>query len=313
MNHDNIRSPRSVVHIGYHKTATTWLQRELFPRATSHDMISRKQVQDIFLAPGGLHFCPVEAREKLAVAGRNRPLLLSEENLSGYLHNGGLHGFLGPEAARRIHAVLPDSSIVIFIRNQFEICRASYAQYVSGGGTWGQGRYFETACKVRGALTRPWKAPAFEFEHFEFDRLVAYYDSLFGAENVHVYPYEWLLDRNMLIDRMERDLGLTFGDGEAENCRRNGSLSPVAIGMMRFVNLFTRQSVVNKNCIVDLPGGQIMRHAAKLAAQKVPSGDRRGMRLPEGIRERIAGHYPESNRRLMASRNLPLEELGYPV
>ena len=200
----------AIVHLGYHKTATTWLQKQLFPRASSHDFLCRKAVQDAFLAPAGMHFCPQQAARVLALEGRNRPVLLSEENLSGYLHNGGLHGFLAPEVARRIKAVLPDARIVIFIRNQFEICRATYAQYVSGGGTWGQGRYFETARRVRGALTRPWKAPAFEFEHFEFDRLIAHYDALFGKDRVLVYPYEWLRDRDSLIARMEADLNLSL-------------------------------------------------------------------------------------------------------
>src|SRR5690606_20369113 len=85
--------PAAVVHLGYHKTATTWLQKQLFPRATSHEFIPRKTVQQAFLAPSGMHFDAEEARRVLGLDNRNRPVLLSEENLSGYLHNGGLHGF----------------------------------------------------------------------------------------------------------------------------------------------------------------------------------------------------------------------------
>lgn len=304
---------QSIVHLGYHKTATTWLQKQLFPLATSHDFVPRKTVQEAFLVPSGMHFCADKAAEVLALGGRNRPVLLSEENLSGYLHNGGLHGFLAPEVARRIKAVLPEAQIVIFIRNQFEICRATYAQYVSGGGTWGQKRYFDTARHVCGALTRPWKAPAFEFEHFEFDRLVAHYDALFGRERVHVYPYEWLKDRPALIARLEADLGLSLDVLPPEKSRSNTSLGGAGLTVMRAVNLFSRQSVVNKDRIVDLPGGQALRHGAKWLVARVPGMNRRPARLSGRLRERIAHHYPESNRRLMALRDLPLAELGYPV
>ncbi|EIZ80765.1 hypothetical protein WSK_0738 [Novosphingobium sp. Rr 2-17] len=303
----------AIVHLGYHKTATTWLQSHVFPHATSHDFLPRKTVQDAFLAPAGMHFCAQKASEVLALRGRNRPVLLSEENLSGYLHNGGLHGFLAPEVARRIKAVLPRARIVLFIRNQFDICRASYAQYVSGGGTWGQGRYFETARFVQGALKRPWKAPVFQFEHFEFDRLVAHYDALFGRENVHVYPYEWLRDRAALLARMEGDLGLALDELPMEQSRANASLGGAGLAAMRCVNLFSRQSVVNKDRIVDLPGSQVLRHGAKWLVGRMPGMNRRPARLTPRQRDRVASHYPDSNRRLMTLRDLPLEELGYPL
>lgn len=305
--------PAAIVHLGYHKTATTWLQKQLFPRALSHEFIPRKTVQQAFLAPPGMHFDAGEARRLLALENRNRPVLLSEENLSGYLHNGGLHGFVAPEMARRLHQVLPEARIVVFIRNQFDICRASYAQYVSGGGTWGPRRYFAAAGKVRGALTRPWKAPMFEFEHFEFDRLITLYDGLFGRQQVHVYPYEWLRDRDALVARMERDLGLAVDPAGASERRANRSLGAFGQTVLRAVNLFTRQSVVNKDWIVDLPGGQGLRHAAKAVLSRMPGCNRRPAMLPAPIRERIAAHYPESNRRLLALRDLPLAELGYPL
>lgn len=313
MLHTTVRVPAGIVHIGYHKTATTWLQKAVFPRASSHDFLPRKVVQQAFLAAPGMHFDVEEARHLLGIEGRNRPLLLSEENLSGYLHNGGLHGFLAAEVARRIKAVLPEARIVIFIRNQFDICRASYAQYVSGGGTWSARRYFDTARTMRGALTRPWKAPFFEFEHFEFDRLVAHYDGLFGRERVHVYPYEALRDPAGLLARMAVDTGLELEDSEVPAGRANASLGAGALMVLRGVNLFTRQSVVNKDCLIDLPGGQGLRHGAKWLLARTPGLNGRAAQLPRAVRERIAAHYPASNRRLAELRDLPLADLGYPL
>ena len=96
----------------------------------------------------------------------------------------------------------------------------------------------------------------FEFEHFEFDRLITLYDGLFGRQQVHVYPYEWLRDRDALVARMERDLGLAVDPAGASERRANRSLGAFGQTVLRAVNLFTRQSVVNKYWIVDLPGGQ---------------------------------------------------------
>ena len=304
------RPTRPIVHIGYHKTATTWFQNQVWPSATSHDYIARPDTQRALLAPPGMHFDAVAARAALAPEGRTRPVLLSEENLSGYPHNGGMHGLIGPEMARRIHAVLPDAQIVIFVRNQREIVRATYAQYVSGGGTWSLRRYLGGKAGKHGALTRSYKAPAFEWEHFAFDRLIAHYDALFGAESVHVYPYELLREPEAFLLRLRRDLGVTVPIGAAQRPRANRSLGRGALLALRFANLFTRQSVVNKTTLIDLPGGQGLRHAAKWVIKHLPS---QPLSLPADIEAHIDGFYGESNARLAERRGLPLAALGYPL
>ena len=304
------RPTRPIVHIGYHKTATTWFQNQVWPGATSHEYVERAVTQRALLAPPGMHFDAVAARVALGLEGRIRPVLLSEENLSGYPHNGGMHGLIGPEMARRIRAVLPDAQVVIFVRNQREIVRATYAQYVSGGGTWSLRRYLGGKAGRHGALTRSYKAPAFEWEHFAFDRLIAHYDALFGEESVHVYPYEWLREPEAFLLRLRRDLGVTVPVAIAARPRANRSLGRGALLALRFANLFTRQSVVNKTTLVDLPGGQGLRHAAKWLVKRLPS---QPFRLPADIEAHIDAFYGESNARLAAARELPLAALGYPL
>ena len=304
------RLARPIVHIGYHKTATTWFQRQVWPAATSHEFVPRAVTQKALLFPPGMHFDPAEAREQLGIDARARPVLLSEENLSGYPHNGGLHGLVGPEMARRILATLPDAQIVIFIRNQRDIVRATYAQYVAGGGTWSLRRYLGGKAGRHGALTRPYKAPVFEWEHFAFDRLVAHYEALFGRDSVHVYPYEWLEEPEAFLIRLRRDLSLALPLKIATRPRTNRSLGREALFALRFANLFTRQSVINKTTLIDLPGGQFLRHAAKWLVKRLPA---RRLRLPDDIAARVEAFYGESNARLAASRNLPLATLGYPL
>ncbi|MDP3677157.1 MAG: hypothetical protein Q8R44_19010 [Novosphingobium sp.] len=304
------RPSRPIVHLGYHKTATTWFQDQVWPSATSHDYIPRAVTQRALLSPPGMHFEADEASLVLALAERNRPVLLSEENLSGYPHNGGMHGLIGPEMARRIHAVLPNAQIVIFVRNQREIVRATYAQYVAGGGTWSLRRYLSGKAGRHGALTRAYKAPAFEWEHFAFDRLIAHYDDLFGAKSVHVYPYEWLRQPQEFLIRLRHDLGVDLPAGIETRPRANRSMGRGALLALRIANLFTRQSVVNKTTLVDLPGGQGLRHAAKWLIKRLPS---RPLMLPADIEAHIDAFYGQSNARLVERRGLPLAALGYPV
>jgi hypothetical protein len=272
--------------------------------------VPRNVTQQALLNPPGMHFDPAEARRVLELDTRGKPVVLSEENLSGYIHNGGLHGLLGPESVRRIKAVLPDARIVIFIRNQPDMIRATYSQYVAGGGTYGLDKYLHTYERVYGALRAPFKAPAFEWEHFEFDRLIALYDATFGRDNVFVYPYEWLKQPEVLFARLEQDLGIRFPAGITERRGANVSHSEQGMNALRFANRFTRQSVANKDWVMDPPGGHAARNVVRFFLKAVPGGP---FRLPKSVVAEIGRYYAESNRRLAQMRDLPLAELGYPM
>ena len=92
--------------------------------------------------------------------------------------------------------------------------------------------------------------------------------------------------------------------------RANRSLGRGALFALRCADLFTRQSVVNKTTLIDLPGGQGLRHAAKWLVKRFPS---RALRLPADIEAHIDAFYGASNARLAAMRGLPLAALGYPL
>jgi hypothetical protein len=182
-------SPRPIVHIGYHKTGTTWLQKNAFPFATSHGLVSRPAIKKYLLLPPGLTFDADVARHGLLDASGGRPPLISEENLSGGIHNGGFNGLVGPETARRLHAVFPDAHIVIGIRAQPTLIASAYSYYIDAGGTFSAHRYvFPDAYPIRGERERT--KPRFNLEHLEFDRLIAYYRTLFGPESIHIIVYE---------------------------------------------------------------------------------------------------------------------------
>ncbi|MEZ5654547.1 MAG: hypothetical protein R3E04_01455 [Sphingobium sp.] len=305
------QTTRPIFHIGYHKTATTWFQKSVWPVSLSHAYVPRNKARAALLDEPGLHFDCDRARSLLNMAPDGRPIAVCEENLSGYIHNGGLHGLMAPEVARRIHLLSPDAQIVMFLRNQPDMIRATYAQYVSGGGTYGLKRYLMSHNHVQGALHYPYKAPGFSFAHFEYDRLVAFYDDLFGRENVHVYLFEELREPGF-FERMEEDLSARFDHDAINPSAKNRSLGRMGLLLMRGVNLFTRQSVVNKHVIANIPGWHFVRHGVKALIGALPG---RGGKLSVGaaLSDRIACHYAPSNRRLAKMRDLPLSQHGYPL
>jgi hypothetical protein len=304
---------RPIVHIGYHKTATTWFQRNVYPHAISHRWVPRARAQAALLDPSGMHFDVERARALLNEGDDGRPPILCEENLSGYLHNGGLHGFLAPAVAERIRAVLPEARIVIFVRSQVSMIAACYMQYVRGGGTHGVHRYLFPSLYLRGAYAQPFKVPRFAFDHFDYDRLVARYDALFGRENVHVYPFEALRDSAAMLARMEADLELRLDRDAIAFDRPNASWSPSLLPAARFLNHFTGRTVEDKDRIVHVPGFYVARTGVLSGLSRIFSGRGRGSLLGPGLEAWVEARFAASNARLRALRPGLLPDGLYPA
>jgi hypothetical protein len=303
---------RPIVHIGYHKTATTWFQRSVYPFSTSHRWIPRARTQQALLVPPGMAFDAERARILLSEGGDGRPLLLCEENLSGYIHNGGLHGFLPPAVAERIRAVLPDARIVIFVRSQVSMIAACYRQYVRGGGTHGLHRYLFPSLCLHGAYAQPFKVPRFSFDHFDYDRLIALYDGLFGRENVHVYPFEHLADPQAMLVRMEADLGLALDRERVRFDRPNASWNDGMLPAARFLNRFTARTVEDKDAIVHIPGFYAVRAGLLTALSWILPRRKKDSLLGARLEAWIEARFAASNARFRTLRPDLLPGQFYP-
>ncbi|SFR84403.1 sulfotransferase [Sphingomonas jatrophae] len=308
---------RPIVHIGYHKTATTWFQQSVYPASASHYALERKAIRAALIYPSAYEFDPVAARHALA-SPDGRPVLLCEEGLSGYLHNGGLNGHLSRTVAERIHATFPDARIVISVRAQPAMIAAVYQQYVRGGGTYLPHRYLFPDQYLRGAFAESHRVPRFSFDHFAYDRLVAHYDALFGAENVHVLLHEQLCaEPAVALQRLCAATGLCLGDAVPPAERRNASYALPLVWLALLLNHFTRRTVLDKRTLIHIPGWYWLRRALLESLNRTgwfgrsPSAETLlGPQIAAHIRDR----FQASNRRLRAIRpELPLERFGYPL
>src|SRR5215217_1431938 len=180
---------RPLLHIGYHKTGTTWLQRQVFSNAEAgFSFVARPPaLRSAFVVVDPFDFEPQivrknfepkiwEAQEKDLVP------VLSFERLSGSPYAGG---YDSRPIADRLAAAFPDARIMLVIREQTRMLVSTYKQYIRKGG----------AASFRQYITMPTGAgrmPVFRFEFLEYHRLIGYYQRLFGPEDVLVLPYELL-------------------------------------------------------------------------------------------------------------------------
>lgn len=308
--------PRPIVHIGYHKTATSWFQAQVYPRVTSHRYVDRVLARKTLLTGSAFDFDPAEARAALGFDQPGPPPLICDEDLCGFLHLGRTSGYVAKEVAGRLHAVAPEAQIVIFVRNQPSMIASAYQQYLREGGTSSIRRYLFPDQYRHPGKFRPFKLPGFCLEQFDYQKLVEHYDRLFGAENVHVFAYEELArDRPALLRRMADALALDLPPIERTRSV-NASYRWGLIPLVRVANLFTSRSVIPKRTLLHLP---YWYPARKWLLEQLNRSSLFGRRPScEGLLGRAIIRWIEQchwagNRRLAARMGVDLGALGYAV
>lgn len=296
--------PPLLLHIGYHKTATSWMQQLLFTPCHGYRQIAdHAEVFAHVVQPHGLRFTPdglaglINAR--MAGVQSGEVPVISSEILSGHPFLGGHESDVHAE---RLHRIAPEARILISIRAQLRIIPSVYMQYILRGGTMPAARFLDGTAEPGYFGFTP--------QHFEYDLLVAKYQALFGAQNVHVMTQESLQDD---MDAATSTLAAFAGNihfaGLNPGARRvhAASYPEYAAPVLRRIN-HVQKSTLNPTPIVSLGqtpqglyrlAGYILRRPpfSTLLSQKKPVSDL--------VRQRFAGHYDASNARLAARLTPP--------
>ena len=299
--------PLPVLHVGYHKTATSWLQRCFFPALGDRiALFGRAALWRELIAPPSLDFDPERCRSHVAALLAKPPpgtvCVFSAERLSGNPHSGG---YDAADLAGRLEAVFGEARVLIVVREQADMLVSIYKQYVKMGGT----------CTFTEYLSPPHdgRIPLFRLSNFRYHRLVEHYRGLFGETRVLVLPYE-LLQRSAgrFARRVLDHIGLEGVEPppQAFERRINVSMSDLQTALRRRANL--------------LAGGGSL-HPVRPKAPRLAAGLFRlidalaaadaARRRPGPLHARalrVAGdRYVSSNRRLQRYVSCDLAALGY--
>lgn len=303
-------TPPLLLHVGYHKTATTWMQKHLFMPAHGFcQLLDHQHIFDLIVKPHGLRFDPAPARaaieQAMATLAPGQAPVLSSEVLSGHPFQGGHESDV---YAERLALIAPGSKILLSIRDQMHIIPSVYMQYLQRGGTLPYDRFFD-------GTSRPGYF-GFTDEHFEYDVLVAHYQKLFGAENVYVLTQESLkADMDSAATALAQFAGATGFAGLQASARRvhAAGYPEYASGALRRTN-HVQKSTLNPNPILSLgetPGG-LFRLAGGLARRWPVSAIMAGRKpVSEHVAKRFAGRYTAHNARLAQLVQHPLDLSRY--
>lgn len=304
-----------VVHVGYHKTASTWFQHRFYPHVRSHRYVSdRDLVKEVLVGPHAFAFDARIARARLGLEAGG-PVIVCEENLSGSFETGGHQGALSKELAVRVHEILPRARIVIFVRHQVDIIASAYAQYVKRGGTHPPRHFVFPGQYRRGPWRDPGKKPLFAFEHFSYVGLIGHYRKLFGADRVHVFAYEdFRADPREFLAAYARTLGLAVDLDEVNFRSANTAFRHRTLRLARALYHLTYRGVADKRCLVPTRHYRTLRtlldrfDASRWAGRKLSSREILGPEIVAFIEQ----FYAHGNRVLAAETGLPLAAHDYP-
>lgn len=319
---DSCPSDRVLLHIGYHKTATTWFQSELFsrPELEFRPLSDRNLVHRAFCNPnpftdgrdGAVRQILSEAHE--ATAG-GRYFVISHERLSGYPASGG---FDSRSIADRLKQNFPNARIFCLFREQRAMILSAWRQQVVDGG----------GLSLRHFLDPPEpdisRMPLFDPAMYRYSHLFEHYRALFGADKVLFHPYEAFRAQP---EAALAGLAQLLGNGKLRGSARelatgmktpNPSLAMPVLHLQRFLNEHFARTQLSQHCLIDF-GARPIRAAARVMDRAIGSNLLRPIdsysrrKALEKISDRFRAFFDEDNARLARLAGVRLAEFGYSV
>jgi hypothetical protein len=287
------------VHIGFPKTATTFLQTVVFPQLAEQGFTySGKAASARFFGSliddDDTIFDEATLRERLQRSAEGgEHVLLSYEGLTGHHYRSGFVN--RSQIARRLQRIGFDR-VLITIRNQFDALEAAYKQYVKSGGVLPFCDYV-TFDSAKSVYLHP--------RYFDYALVYELYAETFGRDNVLILQYERLPEPSFLVALCEflsaRPVTVELG------VRVNGSLSYEKTRFLRACNHFTYSSFRPSTL---LPKGLSTTFVHGVLS-RVPFGNSNRSFVDGGARGSIEASFAESNRQLARAAGITLTE-AYP-
>lgn len=263
------------VHVGLAKTASTFLQEQVFPAHPQlsvvsiprHRRIGAKALLDTlaFAEPGWFDAAAwhVSLEALLARVGEaeGKKRGISDENLSGHMVTGAGAFWV----ADRLAELFGPVKTVLVLRHPLSYVGSMYNQYVRTGGTLPLSRLWNDPSLFPGRLNVTQK--------LDYRRLVAHYRRRFDPENVLVLPFELLCrDQAAFLGRIWQFLGVESIELGAKERAANPSWPALLIALVRLGNglgLPWRRTVRWAGRLRRLPGVRRLRGSGGITRQRL--------------------------------------------
>jgi hypothetical protein len=159
--------------------------------------------------------------------------VLSHERFLGYPFAGGQDA---KSIAERLHGLMPNAKILIVIREQRDLMRSLYVQYLRRVGS--QSLHDLVSRKLE------WRLPQFSKSYLEFDRPLDWYAQRFGKNNLLVLPYELLrFNQTLFVNDIMDFCGLETRWEQAKQRENDTQALTANLLLRKFSSLFISDSL----------------------------------------------------------------------
>lgn len=306
-----------LLHIGFHKTGTTFLQDHVFGRkdrgfASPWSVIGGQAIEH-FVATHPARYSPKAVAAEFAAAvdslhaDPSAVPVISHEDLCGYPVN---HRYYGYEVADRLHAAFPDARVLIGIREQRSMLRSLWGQYIIQDGEWPLEEFLGTGDEPPGFV------PICRLDHFEYHLLIGHYVDLFGRDRVHVMPYEWLRTDSLAYEQALHDWCGTGLTAEEVHPASNVGMGALTLAIRRRMNRYSKMPPLWAGDYDSLRASyRAKQRICRILEASIPARlhQKEDRRIRDFIDERVGSTFRESNRVLCDLTGIDLAALGYDV
>lgn len=297
-----------LVHVGYPRCGSTWLQDTVFQTEFGFFPVSRRNEsirEFVLLNELVFDVSAVASRllQRTTHEDGNLQPVLSLERLAGSPHSGGFDSAL---LADRVHRIFPNAKVLIVIREQRAMILSSYKQYISAGGAISLKQYLNPPALANA------RTPSFDLAYFDFHLLVRKYQELFGKEQVLVLPLELLqVNAHRFVSAVLNHLGLDHTSVKRFPGALNQAPTAGRVFARRYVNRWFVRSRLNPTAPLHVgwiaPGSSRQRRSGF----DNPLRKRLDQRWRLMIEETVGDRYRESNTLTAETTGLDLGPMGY--
>jgi hypothetical protein len=285
-----------IVHIGFPKTGTTYLQRSVFPAMKGIRYVDYETCARLFhkmTISDPLDYDLEEIKKQVNGLSESSTTLFSLEALC-----------VSPFVAKAAHRsqvaqnlkALGFDKILVVVRDQLTMLDSLYREYVHQGGTL----RFKSFLDLEGK--RNWANRQFNVDYLKYHLIIEKYIELFGRERVLVLSYEDLKDnRTAFVQKIVDFIGAE-GLGSESSSKENPSLSLFSLEFLRWSNFFLYSNIKPSQFFWNGFSTKRMRWLLYYLIDFSVGGffGKKNIIKLKGLEPKIKNYYQQSNKQLEA-------------
>jgi len=235
------------IHVGLARTATTWLQEELFSKLNNVNYIAKTKNNypqwlinwhylDDYAFDKNIEDIKFNLNKNI---NKNQVNILSSEAFTNMS--------VKYSQAKRIKKIAPNAKIIITLRDPIDLIKSHYKFHIK------EGLYFLELDKYLDWKRTPYvlfKRKPFYLPDLFYDEIIEYYQRLFGKENILILKYEDMINNpELYFSKLSEFIGIRIDYKNFQLSKKVNEGSNKNIAELKFLNF---KNFLKSNMNIDI-------------------------------------------------------------